>query len=148
VICNNGFTIERYIHGWKESYNDIQPWDFKALLPTFGAKKDQFGIFQIRTKQELADLFSNKEFAAAKHIQVSYRPLGDMMARSSDFFSACGTLYASGRRASSTEAGSGSIGEKYLRGGSHIGDCTIFQVSCISVKRTNQSLRILGLYDL
>lgn len=70
MICNNGYTIERYIHGWNESYNDIQQWDFTALLPTFGVKKDQYKTYQIKTKQELASLFSDKEFAAANCIQV------------------------------------------------------------------------------
>jgi len=31
VICNEGYTIERYIHGMNDSYNDIQPWNYKDL---------------------------------------------------------------------------------------------------------------------
>ncbi|KAK2754053.1 Pyruvate decarboxylase 1 [Arachnomyces sp. PD_36] len=83
VICNNGYTIERYIHGWKDAYNDIQQWDFQALLPTFGAKKEDFKTYQIKTKQELEKLFSDKEFAAAKCIQLVelYMPQEDAPAQ-------------------------------------------------------------------
>ncbi|WEW55199.1 pyruvate decarboxylase [Emydomyces testavorans] len=70
VICNEGYTIERYIHGWESTYNDIQEWKFKDLVPAFGAKPDQYKTYQIRTKQELTDLFGNKEFAAAQRLQL------------------------------------------------------------------------------
>lgn len=115
MICNDGYTIERYIHGWKDSYNDIQTWDFGALLPTFGAKRDQFKVFKVKTKQELADLFSNKEFAAAKYIQVGCHPSIETRACFSDFSLARGTLHAPGGRARSAEADSRSLGEKNLR---------------------------------
>ncbi len=38
VLNNDGYTIERLIHGLTASYNDVQGWDHKALLPAFGAK--------------------------------------------------------------------------------------------------------------
>lgn len=38
VLNNDGYTIERLIHGEKAQYNDIQPWKNLDLLPTFGAK--------------------------------------------------------------------------------------------------------------
>ncbi|SCU79093.1 LAFA_0B00672g1_1 [Lachancea sp. 'fantastica'] len=37
VLNNNGYTIERLIHGETAQYNDIQPWKHLDLLPTFGA---------------------------------------------------------------------------------------------------------------
>ncbi|SCU82411.1 LAME_0C00980g1_1 [Lachancea meyersii CBS 8951] len=37
VLNNDGYTIERLIHGEKAQYNDIQPWNHLELLPTFGA---------------------------------------------------------------------------------------------------------------
>lgn len=36
VINNNGYTIERAIHGRKQDYNDIAPWNFKHALGLFG----------------------------------------------------------------------------------------------------------------
>jgi TPP-dependent 2-oxoacid decarboxylase len=34
VINNNGYTIERCIHGRKQSYNDVAPWKY-LLAPVF-----------------------------------------------------------------------------------------------------------------
>ncbi|OJK05184.1 hypothetical protein ASPACDRAFT_1862205 [Aspergillus aculeatus ATCC 16872] len=69
VICNNGYTIERYIHGWDESYNDIQPWDHKALPTVFGAK-DKYTGHKVTTRDELKQLFANEEFNSAPHLQL------------------------------------------------------------------------------
>ncbi|OAL63527.1 pyruvate decarboxylase [Trichophyton rubrum] len=70
VICNNGYTVERYIHGWKANYNDIQEWKFGEFPSAFGAQPDKFATYQIRERQELLDLFSNKEFCSAKRLQI------------------------------------------------------------------------------
>ena len=69
VICNEGYTIERYIHGMDESYNDIQLWKYKDLLAVFGADPKKSKTFQVKTKQELDSLFLNKEFSSAPYIQ-------------------------------------------------------------------------------
>lgn len=71
VICNDGYTIERYIHGWNESYNDIQPWRFVDIPSTFGGQQGQYETHQIRTRKELLDLFSNKHFSSNECLQVS-----------------------------------------------------------------------------
>ena len=36
VINNDGYTVERMIHGMKEPYNDIRMWDYKSLPSVFG----------------------------------------------------------------------------------------------------------------
>ncbi|KAF3491569.1 pyruvate decarboxylase [Arthroderma uncinatum] len=72
VICNNGYTVERYIHGWDAAYNDIQEWKFKEFPSAFGAKPEKYATYQIRERQELLDLFSNTEFCSAKRIQVLF----------------------------------------------------------------------------
>lgn len=72
VICNNGYTVERYIHGWKATYNDIQEWKFGEFPSAFGAQPDKFATYQIRERQELLDLFSNQEFCSAKRLQVNH----------------------------------------------------------------------------
>ncbi|PLB52924.1 pyruvate decarboxylase [Aspergillus steynii IBT 23096] len=69
VICNEGYTIERYIHGWDESYNDIQPWDIKGLPTVFGAK-DQYKGYKVQTRDELVQLFANQEFSSAPYLQL------------------------------------------------------------------------------
>ena len=70
VICNEGYTIERFIHGWNESYNDIQTWDIKGLPVAFGGG-DKFKGYKVTTRDELTKLFANKEFSSAPYLQVS-----------------------------------------------------------------------------
>ncbi|KAE8152707.1 pyruvate decarboxylase [Aspergillus avenaceus] len=69
VICNEGYTIERYIHGWEAVYNDIQPWDFLNIPVAFGAK-DKYKGYKVTTRDELKELFANQEFASAPCLQL------------------------------------------------------------------------------
>lgn len=64
VICNNGYTIERFIHGWEDEYNDVQEWKYKELPAAFGATKDQVLTYRVETKQQVEELFKNEEFAS------------------------------------------------------------------------------------
>ena len=57
VICNDGFTIECFIYGMDAAYNDIQPWTFKDLVSVFGAKEGTAKTFQIKTKEQVHELF-------------------------------------------------------------------------------------------
>ncbi|SSD60789.1 probable Pyruvate decarboxylase [Saccharomycodes ludwigii] len=41
VLNNDGYTIEKLIHGPKAQYNNIQPWKHLKLLDTFGAKDSE-----------------------------------------------------------------------------------------------------------
>ncbi|KAJ9202350.1 hypothetical protein DTO021D3_4484 [Paecilomyces variotii] len=68
VICNNGYTIERYIHGWKDEYNDIQTWKFKDIPTAFGAK--EYKGYQIKTRDELTKLFADETFSSAPCLQL------------------------------------------------------------------------------
>ena len=70
MICNKGYTIERYIHGWDAGYNDIQDWDIKGLPVTFGAK-DKYKGHKVQTRDELTQLFADKQFSSAPYLQVS-----------------------------------------------------------------------------
>ena len=65
VICNNGYTIERCIHGWQAAYNDVQPWNYSALPAAFGARDGQVQTHRVETKQQLDQLFADAEFASA-----------------------------------------------------------------------------------
>jgi len=64
VICNDGYTIERFIHGMEESYNDVQTWKYKDLPAAFGAEEGQAKTYAIKTKDELEKLFSDKDFSS------------------------------------------------------------------------------------
>jgi pyruvate decarboxylase len=68
-ICNEGYTIERYIHGMDAAYNDIQEWKYKDLVPAFGAKPDKYTTFRVSTREELEALFHDEKFASAPHLQ-------------------------------------------------------------------------------
>ncbi|KAH6721336.1 thiamine diphosphate-binding protein [Leptodontidium sp. MPI-SDFR-AT-0119] len=69
VICNDGYTIERFIHGWDADYNDIQPWAFKDLVKVFGAAEGKSRTYQIKTKDEVEKLFHDDEFNSADVLQ-------------------------------------------------------------------------------
>ncbi|KAL8716886.1 MAG: hypothetical protein Q9225_005820 [Loekoesia sp. 1 TL-2023] len=69
LICNEGYTIERYIHGMDAAYNDISQWKFKDLIPTFGGTPQNSRTYQVKNKQEAEDLFNDKSFAQAEVLQ-------------------------------------------------------------------------------
>jgi pyruvate decarboxylase len=68
-ICNEGYTIERYIHGMDASYNDVQEWKYKDLVTAFGAKPDKYKTYQVKTRQELEALFHDEKFSSAPYLQ-------------------------------------------------------------------------------
>jgi len=69
VICNDGYTIERFIHGMDADYNDIQEWRNKDLVKAFGAKEGTYRTYTIKTKEEITKLFADKEFNSADVLQ-------------------------------------------------------------------------------
>ncbi|KAJ5628128.1 hypothetical protein N7490_010356 [Penicillium lividum] len=62
VICNQGYTVERLIHGRDESYNDIQEWQPRKLLEVFGADQGSYQTHQVRTKAEFSALLQDPSF--------------------------------------------------------------------------------------
>jgi hypothetical protein len=68
LINNKGYTIEKFIHGADKEYNNVADWKYGRLLEVFGAKNPR--SFRASTKDELTKLLDDKEFAAAKEIQV------------------------------------------------------------------------------
>ncbi|KAJ5808381.1 hypothetical protein N7474_009650 [Penicillium riverlandense] len=69
VICNEGYTIERYIHGWDAAYNDIQSWDHVNIPKVFGAKEGYKG-YRIKTRDELNKLFADQTFCRCDDLQL------------------------------------------------------------------------------
>ncbi|KAJ5649093.1 uncharacterized protein N7484_002816 [Penicillium longicatenatum] len=65
VICNDGYTIERFINGWEKSYNDVQPWDYKLLPQVFTPKPDSVRTYSVRTRDELEALLTDDQFGPA-----------------------------------------------------------------------------------
>lgn len=72
MICNEGYTIERYIHGWDASYNDIQTWDFYNIPKVFGGQ-DGYKGYRVKTRDELNQLFADQDFCTSDKLRVSFK---------------------------------------------------------------------------
>jgi hypothetical protein len=95
VICNEGYTIERYIHGWDAGYNDIQPWEFANIPKVFGAK-DNYQGYRIKTRDELNQLFADETFNVSDKLRVSYKASQPLTHRLTHYL-AGGIVHASRR---------------------------------------------------
>ncbi|KAL2268148.1 hypothetical protein VTJ83DRAFT_2994 [Remersonia thermophila] len=69
LIYNEGFTIERYIHGMDAEYNDIVRWKYVDVPTVFGGTDETVRKFVIKTKDELDALLSDKQFNEASGLQ-------------------------------------------------------------------------------
>ncbi|KAH6614765.1 thiamine diphosphate-binding protein [Chaetomium sp. MPI-SDFR-AT-0129] len=69
LIYNEGFTIERYIHGMEAEYNDVVRWNYVDVPTVFGGTDKQVRKFVIKTKDELEKLLTDKEFNEAGGLQ-------------------------------------------------------------------------------
>ncbi|KAK5036966.1 hypothetical protein LTR13_005346 [Exophiala sideris] len=65
VINNNGYTIERAIHGAEEAV-----WNHQAMLEFFGAKNARASTREARTKKELNEVLASAEYQHPTSIQV------------------------------------------------------------------------------
>lgn len=68
-ICNEGYTVERFIHGVDAEYNDIPDWRFKDVPAVFGAGEGQVSTFVVRTRDELDRLLVDRDFNEARNLQ-------------------------------------------------------------------------------
>jgi pyruvate decarboxylase len=74
VINNDGYTIERWIHGMEAHYNDVQPWRYLEAPSYFGAPKDD-STYPVTTKRaatwgELNEILADKAFQSGKGMQI------------------------------------------------------------------------------
>lgn len=54
VVNNDGYTVERVIHGAKRVYNEVQMWDYHKLPEVFAPKTEEKPlIFNVKTEKEL-----------------------------------------------------------------------------------------------
>ncbi|MFN7097414.1 MAG: hypothetical protein ACK4PR_07645, partial [Gammaproteobacteria bacterium] len=60
LLNNDGYTVERMIHGENMHYNDIQPWKYAQLPAVFG---DNVWTCKVSTETELEQALTE----AAKH---------------------------------------------------------------------------------
>ncbi len=73
VINNDGYTIERLIHGMKATYNDVAPWRYLEAARFFGAPDD--GSYPVETHRattwgELNKVLSDKQFQDGKGFKM------------------------------------------------------------------------------
>lgn len=69
VLNNNGYTIEKLIHGPYEDYNNIQPWKHQLMLEFF-ADKTQYENHTVKTAKEFDTLLKDPEFNKPTKIRV------------------------------------------------------------------------------
>ncbi|KAI1371002.1 pyruvate decarboxylase [Hypoxylon crocopeplum] len=62
VICNDGYTIERFIHGMDAAYNDVATWRYKDLPAVFGASDGATKSYAVHTRGELDALLADDDF--------------------------------------------------------------------------------------
>ncbi|KIW36739.1 uncharacterized protein PV06_11035 [Exophiala oligosperma] len=74
VINNNGYAIERAIHGPKQGYNDVSMmWDHQKMLEFFGARAEngvKANSRATRTVEELEAVLTDENFASGNSIQL------------------------------------------------------------------------------
>ncbi|MDM5239280.1 alpha-keto acid decarboxylase family protein [Bacillus cereus] len=61
LINNNGYTVERAIHGQNQPYNDIQMWDYAKLPNVFGLEEKSL-TFKVENETELAEVLTKITF--------------------------------------------------------------------------------------
>ncbi|GME89542.1 unnamed protein product [Ambrosiozyma monospora] len=76
VLNNNGYTIEKLIHGPKKEYNNIQPWNFSKVLELF-ATNHKYENIKVSTQGELDDLLNDAEFNEDDRIRLIEVMIGE-----------------------------------------------------------------------
>lgn len=71
ILNNDGYTIERLIHGKTASYNDISSWNWQGMLEFFDASGEiPKRSWQANTRGELEDILKNEDFKKADRCQL------------------------------------------------------------------------------
>lgn len=66
------YTVERLLHGWEASYNDVPDWEYGTLFKAFAPEVKDAKTFKVNTAAEMDKLLSDQEFSSATYPQVSY----------------------------------------------------------------------------
>lgn len=71
VLNNDGYEIERQIHGPRAQYNNIQSYDHQLLLPFLsGPLRGQTESYKVSTQEELDKLLKDEDFAKPTKIRL------------------------------------------------------------------------------
>ncbi len=66
---NDGYTVERLIHGSEASYNTVPTWDYGALFQAFGPHF-KTKHYLVKTPDDLDRILTDTEFNEAGYAQV------------------------------------------------------------------------------
>uniref|UniRef100_UPI000D01D298 thiamine pyrophosphate-dependent enzyme n=1 Tax=Apilactobacillus quenuiae TaxID=2008377 RepID=UPI000D01D298 len=70
VINNNGYTVERLIHGMNASYNDVPELNYTLMPKAFGANNDQFLTYNVNTEIDLINALKEASLNKDKFILI------------------------------------------------------------------------------
>ena len=66
LINNDGYTIERWVHGMKAEYNDIPRWRYTDLPITMGGTEENCTSYRVTTRAELEALWASGEWQSGR----------------------------------------------------------------------------------
>ncbi|KEF55237.1 uncharacterized protein A1O9_08891 [Exophiala aquamarina CBS 119918] len=74
ILNNDGYTIERWIHGMKAGYNDVQPWRYLEAPSYFGAPKDDpaYPVLTLRAANwgQLQEILADPQLQQGKGLNI------------------------------------------------------------------------------
>jgi indolepyruvate decarboxylase len=77
LVDNNGYTVERVIHGEKATYNDIAKWNYLSLPKAFGGNETNMGTYFVKTEKDLENTLDviNQESNKAHFVVVKLQEM-------------------------------------------------------------------------
>lgn len=69
LFNNDGYTIERCIHGVRQAYNDVARWRYLEALSFFGAEKDAYTA-SAKTWGDLEKVLSDEKLSDGKGVRM------------------------------------------------------------------------------
>lgn len=72
IINNNGYTVERAIHGAKQGYNDIVPYDYSKALEFFGMEKGvaEKSFVRCATREEFEEVLKREDLRRPRNLMI------------------------------------------------------------------------------
>jgi indolepyruvate decarboxylase len=78
LVNNDGYTVERAIHGAAERYNDIARWDWGALMTALAPDDPSIRTHRVTTAAELAEALADARAAGRVTLIESVVPPMDV----------------------------------------------------------------------
>jgi pyruvate decarboxylase len=70
VLNNDGYTVERLIHGLHAQYNKVPIWDYSGLAKVFGPSFPSKYHGPVKTCEQLASLLASPNFGKGDVFEV------------------------------------------------------------------------------